>query len=136
MNDSSSKSLDILNKQSDTQTTSFEAEINLFIKHINAIGDVLSGLVIAMQDLEIDSKNKLSSFEEEHCKEDENESNKIMVPTLQYREWKRLRSKYEHRLLSRILLPRSLLVSLISQYDAYLGRLIRHIILCKQQIKK
>ena len=87
-----------------------------------------------MQDLEIDSKNKLSSFEEEHCKEDENESNKIMVPTLQYREWKRLRSKYEHRLLSRILLPRSLLVSLISQYDAYLGRLIRHIILCKPEI--
>lgn len=134
MNDSSSQAADEENSGGDTKTTNIEAEINLFIKHINAIGDVLIGLVIAMQELEVNSKKKLTSFEEEHCEDDEDDSDVMKVPTLRYREWKQLRDRYEHIALSRILLPRSLLVSLISQYDAYLGRLIKRIVLSKPEV--
>lgn len=107
----------------------------MFIKHIDAINDVLHGMVFALQDVTLQSQEKLTKFEDEQCEIfDADGERGVKVPNTHYREWKYLLRKYEHFSLSRTLLTRSLLVSQISQYDAYLGRLLRTIFLRKPEI--
>jgi hypothetical protein len=114
---------------------SFGPEIDLFCKHIDAIGDVLVGMVMAVQEITKQSKEKLDKFENENCEvNDDGEERTVKIPNGHYREWKRLAQRFEHFNLSRVLLPRSLLVSLISQYDAYLGRLLRTTFIRKPEI--
>lgn len=122
-------------EHADERKATFGPEIDLFTKHIEAIGDVLSGMIFAVQEATKQSKEKLRQFESDKCEITETEGKRTLkVPNTHFREWKRLRRKYEHFNLSRSLLPRSLLVSLISQYDAYLGRILRTIFLQKPEI--
>lgn len=122
-------------KADPAKPTTFAPEIALFTKHLDAIGDVLIGMVMAIQEVTKRSKEELFKFEDEHCEVEEDEdARKVKVPSTHYREWKKLSRKYEHFELSRALLPRSLLVSLVSQYDAYLGRLLRVVFLRKPEI--
>jgi hypothetical protein len=111
------------------------SELDLFRKHIDAIGNTLIAMIIAIQEITKDAKNKLVSFEADHCEVTESKSERtVRVPGEYLREWKRHRETYERFNLSRFLLPRSLLVSLVSQYDAYLGRLLRHIFVARPEI--
>lgn len=113
----------------------FGPEIDLFTKHVDAIGDVLLSMVFAIQEVTKQSRDKLTTFENERCTVSEvNGERSVSIPVAHLRDWKRLVKRYEHFALSRTLLPRSLLVSLISQYDAYLGRVLRTTFLRKPEI--
>lgn len=113
----------------------FGQEIDLFTKHVDAIGDVLLLLVFALHDVAKVTQEKLTLFETEKCEVSEiNGERSIKVPNNSFREWKRLARTYEHYALSRTLLPRSLLISLLAQYDAYLGRLLRAVFVRKPEI--
>lgn len=110
-------------------------EIDLFTKHVDAIGDVLQLLVFALHDVAKHTQEKLTKFETEKCEISEIDGERsIRVPNDSFREWKRLARRYEHYALSRTLLPRSLLISLLAQYDAYLGRLLRTIFVRKPEM--
>lgn len=114
---------------------SLGVEIDLFTKHIDAIGHVLIGMVFAVQEASKMAKNKLRNFERDECNVlEDDEGRTVNIPSTHFKEWKRLARKYEHFEVSRVLLPRSLLVSLISQYDAYLGRILRTIFIRKPEI--
>lgn len=105
-------------------------EIELFTKHADSIGNVLIGLVIALQDASKKSKESLSKFVEEKCEVVDSEGKKtISIPNKHIRRWNMLSKHREHLDLARTLLPRSLLVSLVSQHDAYLGRILRVVFL-------
>jgi hypothetical protein len=115
--------------------TSIGSEIDLFTKHIDSIGDVLLSMVFAIQEVTKQAKDELKKFEAEHCQITENETERtIRVASTHIKEWKSLMRRYEHFALSKSLLPRSLLVSLVSQYDAYLGRLLRLVFIQKPEI--
>lgn len=110
-------------------------EIDLFTKHVDAIGDVLVFTVWIIHVLTQNSKVQISEFEAGNCELKEGaEERTVVIPNTHIREWKRLQREYEHFALSSSLLPRSLLVSLVSQYDAYLGRLLRTIFLRRPEI--
>lgn len=114
---------------------SFGPEIELFTKHVDSISDVLMGMVLALQSMNTKAKDSLTKFESEKCEVTEaGEERTVFIPNDQFRQWRRLNRRNEHYLLSRKLLPRSLLVSLISQYDAFLGRVLRTIFLRKPEI--
>lgn len=118
-----------------TLTPQIGPEIDLFCKHIDAIGDVLVLMVMAVQEITKQSKDKLTEFENANCEvNSEGGDRTVKIPNDHYREWKRRAQTFEHFNLSRVLLPRSLLVSLISQYDAYLGRVLRTIFIKKPEI--
>lgn len=122
MNDKTTDSQD----EAKTGLPTFGPEVDLFCKHIDAIGDVLVGMVMAVQEITKQSKVELTDFENENCDVNDNgEERSVKIPNAHYREWKRRAQRFEHFNLSRVLLPRSLLVSLISQYDAYFGRVLR-----------
>jgi hypothetical protein len=119
----------------DQKKSAFGEEIDLFTKHVDAIGDVLLLLVFALQDVAKHTQDNLTQFETEKCEVSEIEGKRsVKVPNNSFREWKRLARKYEHYALSRTLLPRSLLISLLAQYDAYLGRLLRTVFVRKPEI--
>ncbi len=110
-------------------------EIDLFIKHIDSIGHVLPGMVIAVQGMTKSTFEELKKFEDLHCKIEEAESERtVAVPYLKLNRWKKLARKHEDFALASKLLPRSLIVSLVSQYDAYLGRLLRALFIGKPEI--
>lgn len=119
----------------DKALPTFGPEIDLFCKHVDAIGDVLILMVMAVQEITKQSKEKLTEFESKNCEVcvDEDERT-VKIPNNHFREWKRHAKIFEHLNLSRVLLPRSLLVSLISQYDAYLGRVLRTAFIRKPEI--
>lgn len=111
------------------------AEIDLFAKHVDSIAEVLMGMVMALQTVSTSASNNLTNFENEKCDVTmEGEDRTVTIKSEDYRQWKRLIKRHEHFLLSRKLLPRSLLVSLVSQYDAFLGRVLRIIFLQKPEI--
>lgn len=98
----------------------FGAEIDLFTRHIDAIGDVLLSMVFAVQEATKQLRDTLKTFEDEKCEVVQTDGERtVRVPNTHLREWQRILRRYQHFSLSRTLLPRSLLVSLISQYDAY-----------------
>lgn len=105
----------------------FGPEIDLFCKHLDAIGEVLVSTVPAVQEVTRGFQKRLTEFEEEHCtvQQDADGGRTVKIPYDQLTAWKRLRKRTEHFEHAQQLFPRSLLVSLISQYDAYLGRLLR-----------
>lgn len=68
-----------------------------------------------------------------HVEESENKRT-ITIPYFQLAQWKKFERKYEHFSLASKLLPRSLVVSLVSQYDAYLGRILRAIFIRRPEL--
>jgi hypothetical protein len=122
-------------KPTESPKPNFGPEIDLFTKHVDAIGDVLLGMVFAVQQITKTSREKLTQFEDENCTVTEvNGDRSVSIPIAHIRDWTRLARRFERFSLSRTLLPRSLLVSLISQYDAYLGRVLRTTFLRKPEV--
>jgi len=114
---------------------SFRQEIELFSAHMETIGSVMVGMVFAVQELTTSSKKKLEQFEKERCEIIiDGEDRTIRVPDSDFRAWRRLLRNFQQFDLSRTLVPRSLLVSVVSQYDAYLGRLLRVAFLRKPEL--
>lgn len=119
----------------DKQLPQIGSEIALFVKHVDSIGHVLIELVFALQEVSMRSRTELHAFEDKACKvAKDGDKRSVEVPNEHYREWRKLVERFEHFHLSRDLLPRSLLVSLVSQYDAFLGRLLRAIFLRKPEL--
>jgi len=111
------------------------AEMDMFRKHVDAIGNTLVTMVVVVQEITKDQKGKLEKFEAKNCQiKNEGKKRVVTVSNTHVREWRRLIRDYESFNLSRILLPRSLLASLISQYDAYLGRILRVIFVKRPEI--
>ncbi len=132
MNDTS-KQIEI--PKLDFAKPTLEPEVDLFIKHVDTIGDVLPLMVMAVQEITKNLQKELTDFESANCEVIvSGDERTVKVPNNHYRNWKRKLKSYERYNLTRTLLPRSLLVSLISQYDAYLGRLIRTIFIRKPEI--
>lgn len=111
-------------------------EIDSFIGHVESIGDgFMLGMILATQQLREKYKAELETFESDKCHViDDGNTRTVTVPNEYLREWRKLSQRVRNITLSLVNLPRSLLVSLISHYDAYLGRIIRTIYLRLPQL--
>lgn len=120
----------------ETKQPTFGPEIDLFCKHLDAIGDVLVSTVLAVHQVTSNVRKRLTDFEEANCtvEVDADGQRTVKIPYDKLTSWRKLHRRYEHFLHARQLFPRSLLVSLISQYDAYLGRLLRTAFVRKPEI--
>jgi hypothetical protein len=110
-------------------------EIDLFIKHIDSIKYVLPVMVMVVQQTAKRTWDELKAFEDDNCEIEEDEDmRKVSVPYGALRQWRKKVRRHEDFHLASKLLPRSLIVSLVSQYDAYLGRLLRKVFIGKPDI--
>jgi hypothetical protein len=118
-----------------TQTPSISEEINLFTHHIDSLRETLPMTMILIQDVGKSFYKKLEEFEKNNCTTtEEGEMRKVLIPIEHARKWKKIRSRHDKAQLAQKLVPRSIMVSLVSQYDAFIGRLLRAILIARPEL--
>lgn len=112
---------------------SFESEIDNFIKHIESqagIFPLVMNLItakIVQETIHVDKfikSNELKDKEETENKDDD-EGMKLLIPMDKINEFIELTERVDTTELALDLLPVNFIVSFVSQYDAFLGRLIK-----------
>lgn len=110
-------------------------EVNLFVRHIDSLQETLPLTMLLIQEVGKEYRKKVEEFEEKNCTVTvEADIRSVSIPIEHNRTWKKLRSRHDQVHLARTLVPRSLLVSLVSQYDAFLGRLLKAIFYVRPEL--
>lgn len=115
----------------------FGKEIDSFIKHIEAQADIVP-LVMGLLSVKMvqESKHVDKYIKENGIVEKEDngdEKGKLLIPSDKFKEFIELNEKVETTDLAYNLLPINFVVSFVSQYDAYLGGLIRTMFISKPE---
>jgi hypothetical protein len=120
------------------QKPNFGSEINKFIKHIEAQTDIfplvmsLLGVKLVQESKHVDKYIKNNRLLIEN--EEDSELNQLEIPESKFKEFIKLNEKVDTTNLAYNLIPINFVVSFVSQYDAYLGGLIRVMFLNKPEL--
>jgi len=113
----------------------FKKELKSFVAQIESLKEALIMSMVINQTFASKAFKAIEEFEKEHCIVDEKEDGRhVSVPVEQYNKWKRLKHRCDQSALAAKLIPRSILVSLHSQFDAFLGRILRLIFIAKPEL--
>ncbi|MFY9906497.1 MAG: hypothetical protein WAK62_15200, partial [Terriglobales bacterium] len=109
-----------------------------FIQHIDSL---LNSLPLAMTAIQSAHKGAHASYEEfvkNHCEEhqDADGTTHVTVQLEHHDRFKKLRKRVDQTAIAFSDVPRSFLVSLVSQYDAFLGKLVRTAFKLKPELLK
>jgi hypothetical protein len=122
------------NKCPPTPEASIADEVLLFIKHIDSLEETFPLSMLSIGKAAKKATENLIKFQESYCEEfEEGEIKGYRVKHEHWGQLNRLLRQNERSNLSFNIVPRSFVVSLISQYDAFLGRLLRAIFLIKPE---
>ncbi len=107
-------------------TPSFATTIDTFTQHVRALEISFSLVMLLMRGNEIVRSADFLSFLEHYCEkvQDESGERSFTVPPTHLRTVDRLSRECQHASVSSEILPRAFLISLVSGYDYYLGRLL------------
>lgn len=131
-----STSLTILENSTGPIGPRLSSEIDSFISQIDGLAATIPLHAVVTQAIERDTKKKLNAFFDEKCTPQKNEAGQEVfdIPNHVIHEYRKLKRHADIARHSNKIVPRSLFVSLISQYDAFLGRLFRSLLLLKPEI--
>ncbi|MDD4874238.1 MAG: DUF3716 domain-containing protein [Dehalococcoidales bacterium] len=112
---------------------SFEKEINQFIDHVDSLRTTLPLMMNSLSSSMETAAENIQKFietnniftEEKEADENDEVVLKFSIKHDHLKEFKKFGSEMNNAKLANSFIPRSLFVALVSQYDAYLGRLIR-----------
>lgn len=133
------------NKTEETEVTNpevlkpdFGKEIDRFIRHIEAQADIVP-LVMGLLSVKLVQESKhVDKYIKENGiveKEDDgDEKGKLLIPSDKFKPFLELNEKVDTTSLAYNLLPINFVVSFVSQYDAYLGGLIRTMFVSKPEL--
>ena len=107
-----------------------EAATTLFIKDLGSLRQSMPLMIFLLDAARSAEHEKYKSFVRDFCKPTGNDGG-FFVPRERYSYFHDLDGKLQSAELSRTIIPRTLLVSLVSQYDAFLARLVGGIFLLK-----
>ncbi|EKE28482.1 MAG: hypothetical protein ACD_3C00054G0022 [uncultured bacterium (gcode 4)] len=115
---------------------SFYENLDNFLKHIESIRDNFPLMLILIKPYQKKAQEDISIFLEAHVNktEDENWELKMEFKPWEYRKFRTILSNYQSSNLSSKIIPNSLFVSLISQYDSFLHQLLRTIYAVRPEI--
>ena len=109
-------------------------EVSNFIKHIDSLADTLPLAMLAIQGARKAAGVAIEEFEKDHCKVEERSKGRLIsFPADKWPRYKKLIDRAERPSLAAQLVPRSFVVSLVSQYDAFLGALLRTLFYIKPE---
>lgn len=112
----------------------FEYAIDNFILEIDALAESLP-LVMGMVELKRSSHSKkLNKFIDDHKGEDEQGEETFKIPLDKFNEFNNINKELKSSNAAYSILPRNFVVSLVSQYDAYLGELYRALFQIKPEL--
>ena len=120
----------------------FGDEITKFIQHLEAQTEIVPFVMelvaakLIQESKDVDKYIKENNLEEENNddKKEKNNSIKLLIPSDKFKEFIDLDKKVETTLLAYNLLPINFIVSFVSQYDAFLGNLIKTIFYHKPEL--
>jgi hypothetical protein len=105
-----------------------ETVLKLYVEHINSLFKALFLTMAALQNTDKRVVEVLAEFEKKNCtitEPDEDGLSYINVGENYVKRWNLLNQEVKQIRLSRSLVPASFLASLVSQYDGFLGQLIK-----------
>jgi len=114
---------------------SIRAEVELFTEHMESLSDSTPLVITVLQGVGKEFKKAYDEFEAANCQVEKRDdrSKSITMKWEHHRQWRRLSNRVTRNSAARQLVPRSMLVALVSQYDAFLGRLLRAIFLLRPE---
>jgi len=118
----------------------FGKELDKFIKHIEAQADIvplvmgLLNVKLVQEAKHVNKYIKENGLVENKEKEEDNEASKLLIPADKFKGFIELNDKVDTTALATRLLPINFVVAFVSQYDAYLGGLIRTIFEAKPEL--
>lgn len=112
------------------------AEIDLFINQIDALAETLPLATKAINDALVGSRQQLGEFLSGECKTVTAQDGKThySFDGNQYLKYTRLLRRNRKALLAQTLVPRGLFVALVSQFDAYVGALVKNFFRLRPEI--
>lgn len=113
---------------------SFGEEIQSFIDHIDSLVNTLPLVVGNIESRLIDNSKKMDKFLGKRSKKDKEEGKYYEVKVDEMNEFEELLKNIKSAEIAYKLLPKNFIVSLVSQYDAYLGCLIRTMYYAKPEL--
>ena len=116
-------------KPSDSETASrlIAEEIDGLVGHLDSLGGTLPPLMAAMDAIIASEQEDLESYEKEHAMsvEEKDNSRTVTLTSETFAPYKRLMNRLQTANRATGLLPEIFVVALVSQYDAFLGGLVR-----------
>ncbi|OJW82916.1 MAG: hypothetical protein BGO69_02445 [Bacteroidetes bacterium 46-16] len=115
---------------------SFGAEITRYIKHLDSLNGMVPLIMeLILSKIQQEKKDIEKFIKDNNVKEEIVEDRKnLLIPEDAFKDFIELNENVEATKIANHFLPINFAVSFVSQYDAYLGRLIRTIFLAKPQI--
>lgn len=112
------------------------AAVELFVNQIDSLAETLPLTSLAIQNARVTSSREFVKFLKDECTVASKEGNRITYTFVggQYLKFQRLMRRTKKANLASTLVPRSLLVALVSQFDAHVGELIRQLFKLKPEI--
>lgn len=112
----------------------FEYAIDKFILEIDSLAESLP-LVMSMIGLKLKSNGKkLDEFIDDHRDSNVDGEDSFKIPLEKFNEFNRINKEVKSSMAANSILPRNFIVSLVSQYDAYLSELYRALFQIKPEL--
>ncbi len=105
-----------------------------FINHIDSLLTSLQLTMVMIQKVHNSSVDEFNEFEENHIMYDEDDKKKILIEVDQFNQFKKLDKKLARTGIAQKVVPRSFLVSLVSQFDAFMGNLVKELFNARPEI--
>ncbi len=110
-------------------------EVDLFVKQIDGLADTLPLAARAIQAANQTARVEFERFIDTECEHIEKDGRTgIRIQRGHIMRYRRLKGRVQKSALARQLVPNSILVALVSQFDAFLGHLIGHLFEIKPEI--
>jgi hypothetical protein len=118
------------------QPPNIGAEIDLFVNQIDALAETLPLSIESIHQVWHGANAEVKSFLSKECKTEQKEDGKTYYTFdgNQYLKYSRLNRRAGKASIARTLVPRGLFVALVSQFDAYVGALVKNLFRLKPQI--
>ncbi len=116
-------------------SVSIGTDLNQFINDIDSLADTLPNTLIIIQAVQAAASHELLKFGNKNIGIQETSGDKVVLKASldTFQQAQRLNTRIQKAISASKLIPRSFVISLISQYDAFLGRLIRTLFLIKPE---
>jgi len=118
----------------ETSAESIGDIVDGFIKHIRSLHDALGLSMYTLNELRERVQENYDEFKNEHTEPYDNADEKLLVESSVLGRFRSIKRQLESATIARRVVPQTFLVSLVSQYDAFLGSLISYILLSKPEI--
>lgn len=106
-----------------------------FIKHIESLSTTLPLTMVLIQNIHNETVEKYEEFEEQHIDYEEREDDVVrLIEADHLNKFQKIDKNLAKTGIAQKVLPRSFVVSLVSQFDAFIGSLVRELLNAKPEI--